>query len=380
MDMTRPHRFLLPMILLLACVAVASVLLWKGLSYAFFANVFLNSIILAVLMFGIGYSFFQVLRLNPEVAWIEGFRRNQPGLSLTRPPRLLAPMATMLGERKGRISLSALSTRSLLDTIGTRLDESRDLGRYLIGLLIFLGLLGTFWGLLETISAVSGVIAGLSTATDVSTLFNDLQSGLKAPLSGMGTAFGTSLFGLAGSLVVGFLELQAGRAQNRFYNELEEWLSSLTRLSSGGPVSDGDQPVPAYIQALLEQTADNLENLQRTMARAEDSRSSGNQAIASLADRLMQLTEQMRAEQSLMVRLAESQLELKPVLGKLAEAAGRGGLGIDDSTRTHIRSLDVHMARLVEDTSSGRTQLIQEIRNEIRLLARTIAALAEEER
>jgi hypothetical protein len=378
--MTRPHRFLLPMFLLLACVVVASGLLWNGLSFAFFANVFLNSIIFAVLLFGIGYSFFQVLRLNPEVAWIEGFRRNQPGLSLTRPPRLLAPMATMLGERKGRISLSAVSMRSLLDTIGTRLDESRDLGRYLIGLMIFLGLLGTFWGLLETVGAVSGVIAGLSTATDVSTLFNDLQTGLKAPLSGMGTAFGTSLFGLAGSLVLGFLDLQAGRAQNRFYNELEEWLSSLTRLSSGGPVSDGDQPIPAYIQALLEQTADNLENLQRTMARAEDSRSSGNQALASLADRLTQLTEQMRAEQNLMVRLAESQMELKPVLSKLAEAAGRGGLGIDDSTRTHIRSLDVHMARLVEDTNTGRGQLIQEIRNEIRLLARTIAALAEEER
>ena len=270
--MTRPHRFLLPMIILLGCITVASVLLWKGLSYAFFANVFLNSIIFAVLLFGIGYSFFQVLRLNPEVAWIEGFRRNQPGLSLARPPRLLAPMATMLGERKGRISLSAVSMRSLLDTIGTRLDELRDLGRYLIGLMIFLGLLGTFWGLLETVGAVSGVIAGLSTATDVSTLFNDLQTGLKAPLSGMGTAFGTSLLGLAGSLVLGFLDLQAGRAQNRFYNELEEWLSSLTRLSSGGPVSDGDQPIPAYIQALLEQTADNLENLQRTMARAEDSR------------------------------------------------------------------------------------------------------------
>jgi hypothetical protein len=378
--MTRPHRFLLPMILLLAGVVLASALLWRGLAFAFQANVFLNTLIFAVLIFGIAYNIFQVLRLNPEVAWIEGFRRNQPGLSLARPPRLLAPMATMLGDRKGRISLSAVSMRSLLDTIGSRLDESRDLGRYLIGLMIFLGLLGTFWGLLETVGAVSGVIAGLSTATDVATLFNDLQAGLKAPLSGMGTAFGTSLLGLAGSLVLGFLDLQAGRAQNRFYNELEEWLSSLTRLSSGGPMADGDQPVPAYIQALLEQTADNLENLQRTMARTEDSRAAGNQTMSSLADRLTQLTEQMRAEQSLMVRLAESQLELKPILSKLADAAGRGGLGIDDSTRTHIRSLDVHMARLVEDSSSGRAQLIQEIRNEIRLLARTIAALAEEER
>jgi hypothetical protein len=378
--MTRPHRFLIRMILFLAGVTVVAVLLWKGLAYAFLANPGLNGLILFALLVGIVYNIHQVLRLNPEVAWIEGFRRNQPNLSRTKAPRLLSPMAMMLGERKGRITLSAVSMRSLLDTIGSRLDESRDIGRYLIGLLIFLGLLGTFWGLLETVGSVSGVIAGLSTATDVSTLFNDLQAGLKAPLSGMGTAFGTSLFGLAGSLVLGFLDLQAGQAQNRFYNDLEEWLSSLTRLSSGGPVADGEQAVPAYIQALLEQTADNLENLQRTMARAEEGRASGNQTLASLAERLTQLTEQMRAEQNLMVRLAESQLELKPVLGRLAEAMGRGSLGIDDSTRTHIRSLDVHMARLLEDSSTGRAQLIQEVRNEIRLLARTIAALAEEDR
>ncbi len=378
--MTRPHRFLLRMVLFLAAVTVVAVLLWQGLGRAYLANPALNSLILFVLVAGIIYNIHQVLRLNPEVAWIESFRRNQPGLSLSRPPRLLSPMATMLGERKGRISLSAVSMRSLLDTIGSRLDESRDIGRYFIGLMIFLGLLGTFWGLLETVGAVSGVISGLSTATDVSTLFNDLQTGLKAPLSGMGTAFGTSLFGLAGSLVLGFLDLQTGQAQNRFYNDLEEWLSSLTRLSSGGPVADGDQAVPAYIQALLEQTADNLENLQRTMARAEEGRTAGNQTLATLAERLTQLTEQMRAEQNLMVRLAESQMELKPVLGRLAEAASRGGLGIDDSTRTHIRSLDIHMARMLEDSSSGRAQLIQEIRNEIRLLARTIAALAEEDR
>jgi hypothetical protein len=317
--------------------------------------------------------------LNPEVAWIDSFRRNQPGLSMAKAPRLLSPMAKMLGERKGRISLSALSMRSILDSIGSRLDESRDISRYLIGLMIFLGLLGTFWGLLETVGAVSGVIAGLSTATDVGTLFNDLQTGLKAPLSGMGTAFGTSLFGLAGSLVLGFLDLQAGQAQNRFYNDLEEWLSSLTRLSSGGPVTDGDQAVPAYIQALLEQTADNLENLQRTMARGEEGRAVANHTLTSLTERLTQLTEQMRTEQSLMVRLAESQMELKSVLGRLADAAGRGGLGVDEATRGHIRSLDVHMGRMIEDAASGRAQMIQEIRNEIRLLARTIAALAEDE-
>ncbi|MEL0144704.1 MAG: flagellar motor protein MotA, partial [Alphaproteobacteria bacterium] len=172
------------------------------------------------------------------------------------------------GERKDSLSLSTLSMRSLLDGIASRLDESRDLSRYTIGLLIFLGLLGTFWGLLQTVSSVANVIAGLQVGGgDAVTIFNDLKTGLEAPLSGMGTAFSSSLFGLAGSLLLGFLELQAGAAQNRFYNDLEDWLSTATRVSGGGALSvgEGDQSVPAYIQALLETTADSLDNLQRTV-------------------------------------------------------------------------------------------------------------------
>lgn len=377
--MTRPYRFLFRMLVFLAAVIAVCFALRGGLTDAFLANPPLNGMIIGVLLLGIGYNFRQVLVLNPEVTWIESFRRDQPKLSRHKPPRLLAPMATMLGERKGRVSLSAIATRSMLDSIGSRLDESRDISRYLIGLEIFLGLLGTFWGLLETVGAVSTVIGNLSTATDTAALFNDLQAGLKAPLSGMGTAFGTSLFGLAGSLVLGFLDLQASQAQNRFYNDLEEWLSSLTRLSSGGPLTEGDQAVPAYIQALLEQTADNLENLQRTMARAEEGRGVNNTTLASLADRLSQLTEQMRAEQTLLARLAEAQMELKPVLTRLADAAGRAGPGGDDALRTHLRNMEVYLARIIEDGAAGRTQMTQDLRNEIRLLARTIAALAEEE-
>jgi septal ring factor EnvC (AmiA/AmiB activator) len=197
----------------------------------------------------------------------------------------------------------------------------------------------------------------------------------------MGTAFGTSLFGLAGSLVLGFLDLQASQAQNRFFNDLEEWLSGLTRVSSGaGPVAEGEQAVPAYIQALLETTADNLENLQRTIGRAEEGRAQSNATFASLGDRLTQLTDQMKAEQALMVRIAESQMDLKPLLQRLADAATKGGFGIDDASRGHLRNVDLLMARMVEDASAGRNQIIQELRNEIRLLARTIAALAEEER
>ncbi|MBI3710156.1 MAG: flagellar motor protein MotA [Proteobacteria bacterium] len=378
--MTRMRRFLIRQIVFLVALVGIVMALARGLTQAYLANPALNSLILGVLALGIAYNIRQVLRLNPEIAWIENFRRNQITLSASRPPRLVAPMAAMLGERKGRISLSTTSLRTLLDGIGSRLDESRDISRYMVGLLIFLGLLGTFWGLLETVGAVSTVISGLSATTDASALFSDLQGGLKAPLGGMGTAFGTSLFGLAGSLVLGFLDLQASQAQNRFYNDLEEWLSSLTRLSSGGPAADGDQAVPAYIQALLEQTADNLEALQRTMARAEEGRGSANASFVTLNERLTQLTDQMRAEQNLLVRVAENQLELKPLLARLIEAMSQGSLGIDDATRGHIRNLDVLMARLVEESASGRTQITQDLRNEIRLLARTIAALAEEDR
>jgi hypothetical protein len=327
-----------------------------------------------VLVIGIVFIFRMVLMLNPEVAWIENYRR---GSLSAHSPRLLSPVATMIGDKHRKLSLSAISLRSLLDSISARLDEARDISRYLIGLLIFLGLLGTFWGLLETVASVGGVIASLEMpSAELGTAFRELQSGLEAPLSGMGTAFSSSLFGLAGSLVLGFLDLQAGQAQNRFYNELEEWLASQTRLSSGGGVVEGDQSVPAYIQALLEQTADNLENLQLVMSRSEERQVSSAANFVTLNERLGSLTDQMQAEQAFMVKLAESQLELKPILAKLTETASEGNFGIDEATRTHIRNLDVHIAQLLEDIPSGRDQLVQELRNEIKLLARTVAALS----
>lgn len=239
--MTDPHRYLLRMLVFLAVVAAVCALLFPGLSAAFRVNPPLNGLILGVFALGVLYALRQVTRLTPEVAWIEHYRADQPRekapdknpTAKTPPaPRLLAPMAAMLGERRGRLMLSAPAMRSLLDGIASRLDEARDLSRYLIVLLIFLGLLGTFWGLIEAIGAISGVIAGLSIGTgDFVTLFNDLKSGLQRPLGGMGTAFSASLFGLAGSLILGFLDLQASQAENSFMNELEEWLSGITRLA-----------------------------------------------------------------------------------------------------------------------------------------------------
>jgi hypothetical protein len=376
--MTRPRRFLTRMSLFLATVALVCLALFEPLRGAFFANAPLNGLILGVLMLGIVYNFRQVLTLYPEVAWIEGFRRNHGPLAQLREPKLLASMATLLGERKDRLSLSTLAMRSLLDGIASRLDESRDISRYTMGLLIFLGLLGTFWGLLETINSVSDVIGGLSMAgADLGTVFQDLKSGLEAPLAGMGTAFSSSLFGLAGSLVLGFLDLQASQAQNRFYNDLEDWLSSLTRLSSGTLPGEGDHGVPFYVQALLEQTAESLENLQRTLARGEDERAHANANILTLMEKLGTLTDHMRTEQTLMMRLAESQTELKPILSRLADSTASRSDVLDETTRTHIRNLDVYVARLLEEISSGREEIIQQLRSEIKLLARTIAAVSE---
>ena len=379
--MTKPRRYLIRMAAFLAVVLVAIIGLADGLLHAFNNNVGLNSLILGVLLAGIVMNFRQVVLLNREVRWVEEFRRGAPPSS-SLAPRLLAPLASMLGERRDRLNLSPLALRSLLDGLASRLDESREIAHYFTGLMIFLGLLGTFWGLSLTVGSIGEVIRNLTiSGDDVQGAFAGLKQGLDAPLAGMGTAFSTSLIGLAGSLVLGFLDLQAGQAQNAFFNDLEEWLSGQTKLVSagGGTVADGaegSQPVPAYIQALLEQTADSLDNLQRTMARGEEGRITSNANMRTLTDRLSTLADQMKTEQSLMLRLAENQLEMRPILTRLAEA--KSDQGMDDSTRNHIRNIDIAVGRLVDEMGSGRDEVIREFRSEFKLLARTIAALAEE--
>jgi hypothetical protein len=264
----------------------------------------------------------------------------------------------------------------LLDGISTRLDEIRETARYMIGLLVFLGLLGTFWGLLQTIDSVGAVIAGLSvTGDNTADFFEKLKAGLQAPLAGMGTAFSSSLFGLAGSLILGFLALQAGQAQNRFYNELEEWLSGQTRLASGAIGGEGDQSVPAFIQALLEQSADSLESLQRSLQKGEESRLEANKKIIELTDTLVGFGETMKVEQQLMLKLAEGQQALKPVLEKLAGGDALGG----GMSGEQFRGIDTTLTRIANELLTGRAESVSEIRTEIRLLARTIAALAESE-
>ncbi|MGH7098627.1 MAG: flagellar motor protein MotA [Stellaceae bacterium] len=374
--MSRSRRFVVRMIVFLVLVAALAAALGPALVHYFLGNPAVNGVIFGVLIAGIAYIFRQVLLLDPEVQWIESFRRN--GAADRPPPRLLGPMARMLGGQPGGlVSLSPSSLQTLLDGISSRLNEARETSRYLIGVLVFLGLLGTFYGLLETVSSVGGVLGGLGLGGDPAHALAALKSGLKSPLAGMSTAFSASLFGLAGSLVLGFLDLQAGQAQNRFYNELEEWLSARTRLSSGALADSGDGTVPAHIEALLEQTADSLDHLQRILAKSEESRIAANIPLTGLTDRLGVLGEQMKASQILMLRLAENQLDLKPALNRLAGAA-ENAFGQDDAVRAHLRNLEAFVARLSEDLARGREQSVQALRNEIRILARTIATLAEE--
>lgn len=371
--MTRPTSYLIRMLVFLAAVVVVAGLLSGALFVAFSANPMLNALICLVLLIGIGWNIRQVTRLTPEVNWLETFQRARQRLGALPAPKLLAPMASMLAARaqKGReagsqdrFTLSAPAMRSLLDSIASRLDESRELSRYMTGLLIFLGLLGTFWGLLLTVSSVGDVISGMSVGSgDINALFEQLKSGLAKPLKGMGTAFSSSMLGLAGALVLGFLDLTAGQAQNRFYNELEEWLAGMTRLSSGALGGEGEGSVPVYVQALLEQTAENMENLQRILARGEEGRRESNQTILALTERIATLSDSMRANQQVMLRMVEAQ----------GDSAG------DDIARAHLRNIEIYAQRLLSELEQGRAQSSSEIRNEIKILTRTIAAISEEQ-
>jgi len=295
-----PGVFLLRMTIFLILVAFLAAILFEQLQASLMTNPGLNGLIVGVLLLGIVYAFRQVIRLYPEIRFVNAFRISDPGLSSGHEPRLLAPMATMLRDRKGALSLSTAAMRSIMDSIGSRLDEARDTGRYLVGLLVFLGLLGTFWGLLDTISSVAKAIATLDNkSTDTVAVFDELKAGLAAPLRGMGTAFAASLLGLSGSLVLGFLELQASHAHNRFYNELEEWLSGITDLTHGGPGAGGsgaggfsDEGTRRLLMTLTD-----LNKAVLVLAERVERTNGGQDRIDELTAGVTALAGQMRAEQ-----------------------------------------------------------------------------------
>ena len=372
--MKQPRRVLVWITLFLLAVAGVGGLVHRQLLDAFMANPAFNGMILAVLAIGILINVRQILILGPDASWLRAWQKGAE--SLPSPPKrgMLGSLGQMLQERGANLQLSTLSMRALLDGIRSRLEESRDLSRYFIGLLIFLGLLGTFWGLLDTLGGIGRVISGLSVGGgDATELFEQLRTGLEEPLDGMGTAFSSSLFGLAGSLILGFVDLQTGHAQNRFYNDIEEQLSGLTRFSSGALANvDTEHSVPSYIQALLEQTAESIDRLQRVVARREEDRHSAEESVASITEQIGELSEQIRSEHKRMLNQARSQMELQPVLQRLAENLGERQES-SEGMEERLRSLDNTLHQLVQEMQNERTELASELRDEIRLLTRTVA-------
>jgi len=313
--LSSPRIFLFRMLVFLVLCALIVVVLYKQIWAAFLANPGLNSVIILVALIGILLSFRQVIRLFPEVNWVNGFRIADPGLAVARPPVLLAPMATILGDRVGRMAISAQIMRSLLDSIATRLDEARDLSRYMTSLLIFLGLLGTFWGLIETVGSVGKVIDGLKVGGDAGAIFDSLKEGLAAPLGGMGISFSSSLFGLAGSLVLGFLDLQMSQAQNRFYIDLEDWLSSTVRdLGVEGDLRNVGAPAGEFRVA--------IERLKEAIGEAGAGKGA-TAAMANLAEAIHGLVNHMRTEQQMIRDWADSQAEQQQDIKRLLERLGR---------------------------------------------------------
>jgi len=311
--LSSPRIFLVRMVVFLVLCGLIVIVLYKQIWTAFLANPGLNALIIGVLVIGIALAFRQVIRLFPEIDWVNGFRLADPGLAVERPPVLLAPMAVLLRDRIGRMTISTQIMRGILDSIAARLDEARDMSRYMTGLLIFLGLLGTFWGLIETVGSVGNVINSLKPGGDAGAIFDSLKEGLAAPLGGMGISFSSSLFGLAGSLVLGFLDLQTSQAQNRFYTELEDWLS--TTVHDLGVGSDAAAPLSGAGSSDLRLA---IERLREAITDGGSSRATTT-AMANLAEAIQGLVHHMRSEQQMIRDWVDSQAQQHREVRRLLE-------------------------------------------------------------
>ncbi len=306
---SKPTVFMVRMFLFLTIAALLGLMLFDPIQKAFLSNPLLNGLIFFVLCIGIIFAFTQVGKLSKEVNWVNNYRYSDPGLSVTKPPVLLNPMASLLRDKAGSLSLSTAATDSLMDTIGNRLDESRGTSRYLVGLLVFLGLLGTFWGLLETINSVGKTINSLGgNGGSGSLIFDELKTGLAAPLKGMGTAFSSSLFGLSGSLILGFLDLQASQAQNRFYNDLEEWLTGITEISmTQTPIDAKSGDVNSQIAYTLQELQHNLSMMSQRMEMNQHKSMESDQSVKEIAGNLQEIALQMRQEQQIVRQWMDDQ-------------------------------------------------------------------------
>lgn len=381
---THPIRQIVLMLGVVVLVIIGAFVAWQQLSEVFLANVWLNGFIAMVFVFGILACFWQVLQLMQSVRWILGFIQPDPSVEQVTAPRLLAPLAALLRSRDARMQISAPSSQSIQDSVATRIDEARDITRYLVNLLIFLGLLGTFYGLATTVPAVVETIRNLAPQEGETGMqvFEKLMGGLEAQLGGMGTAFSSSLLGLAGSLVVGLLELFASHGQNRFYRELEEWLSSITRL--GFSSGDGDGGDIAGLGGVLDQVARQLETLQNLFVQADVSRSLADERLGNLAEAVKDLSAKVQADShiqdqivqiaaaqtAVLTRIADGQDSFAPVLAKVGED------GMDAESRMRLRSIDVQLLRILEEISVGRQESVADLRSDIAGLTNAIRQLS----
>ncbi len=371
---SQPIRQIVLMLSVCVLVAAGAWLIFDTVLGIFGSNPLLNGFIATVFLFGVATCFWQVLILMQSVSWIEDFVRHIPGHENTIPPRLLAPLAQLLRSRGAQSTISASSSRSILESVAQRIDEARDITRYLINLLVFLGLLGTFYGLATTVPAIVDTIRSLAPQDGESGLqvFEKLMGGLESQLGGMGTAFSSSLLGLAGSLVIGLLELFAGHGQSRFYRELEEWLSTITRLG----MSSGDEggADAAAMEAVLDHMAGQMEALQTLYTQSDITRVMVEDKIDDLSRAITRLTEKMEGDTgqaALLLRIAEGQERLAAAL-----TGGGDGQGADAESRMRLRSIDVQLLRILEEMTAGRQEALADLRTEMTALTTAIRQLS----
>ncbi|MEM8773272.1 MAG: biopolymer transporter ExbB [Pseudomonadota bacterium] len=378
-NFSRPIRQIAIMLMVLALTGAGAFLALPRVLPVFQANPYLNGFILFVFFIGVVACFWQVIQLIGSVRWIEDFIQDRPGHTMVKPPLLLAPLATLLRQRNKRMTIASASARSILDSVAQRIDEAREITRYIVSMLIFLGLLGTFYGLATTVPAVVDTIRSLAPQDGEAgvEIFNRLMTGLEAQLGGMGVAFASSLLGLAGSLVVGLLELFAGHGQNRFYRELEEWVSTITRVgySAGDGIADGEAGVDAgAIAGLADHLGEQVQVLQQMLVQSDTARTEMDARVGSLAEAVGHLSERIDAGGDMagaLLRVAEGQDRLIERL----EQSNAAGEGIDPESRMRLRSIDVQMLRILEELSAGRQESVSELRTDLSELNRALARI-----
>ena len=395
---TQPVRQIIIMLIVLGLVGVGAKIAYPRVSAVFLANPWLNGAIALVFLIGVIACFWQVFELFRSVSWIEGFASQRVGHELVKAPRLLAPLAALLRSRDAQSQISSTSARSILDSVATRIDEARDITRYIVNLLIFLGLLGTFWGLATTVPAVVDTIRSLAPreGEGAAEVFTRLMGGLESQLGGMGVAFASSLLGLAGSLIVGLLELFANHGQNRFYQELEEWLSSITRLG----FADSDGGESGIVSALLEQFSEQVARLEEALDESGNANVQAQEQLSRLCSGVEALVEKLGAENSgaiamnemlhrqrgALERLADGQARVAEILEhrlapgqeRIAEALAarpereEEGVALDAESRMRLRSIDVQLLRILEELSAGRQEMLADLRSDMAALTRAL--------